>query len=130
MDVYSHPYSCNRYCHSHCVLHVAAFRSAIYVDYSAYAPDVFREFLALRQHPETDLARFHEIVDTWWGSAFFRSFCFLIRLDYGWHSCPGNHSFIVYFGLRNARPLSKQFGHLKRAAEPSLWGSLVPRLNA
>ncbi|MGP2462876.1 sensor histidine kinase [Pantoea ananatis] len=85
-------------------------------------PDVFREFLALRQHPETDLARFHEIVDTWWGVRFsdpsvsssdWITVGILVLV-----TIP----FIVYFGLRDARPLSKQFGHLKRAAEAVTMG--------
>jgi len=78
---------------------------------------VLSEFLALREHPELNPARYHEIVDAWWGirytdpsiaSSDWITVGILVLV-----TIP----FIAYFGLRHARPLSTQFSQLTSAAE-------------
>ncbi|WP_033747001.1 cell wall metabolism sensor histidine kinase WalK [Pantoea sp. NGS-ED-1003] len=80
-------------------------------------PDVLKTFLILRENPQIDPARFHQIVDSWWGirysdpsiaSADWITVGILVLV-----TIP----FIAYFGLRHARPLSAQFSQLRRAAE-------------
>lgn len=80
-------------------------------------PALFQEFLTLRAHPETNPARYHEIVDAWWGirysdpsiaSSDWISVGILVLVT---------SPFIMYLGLRYARPLSLQFGHLRCTAE-------------
>ncbi len=80
-------------------------------------PAVLCEFLALRAHPERDPARFHQIIDSWWGirysdpsiaSSDWITVGILVLV-----TIP----FIAYFGLRHARPLSAQFSQLRRAAD-------------
>ena len=75
------------------------------------------EFEALRQHPQTNPARFHEIIDTWWGigcadpsvaSSDWIMVGVLVAV-----MIP----FIVLMGLRSARPLSQQFDHLTASAQ-------------
>ncbi|QII38304.1 two-component sensor histidine kinase [Rouxiella badensis] len=79
-------------------------------------PPLRDEFAVLRTHPETNLARFHEIVDAWWGvsysdpsiaSADWLTVGILVGV-----MIP----FIVVLGLRAARPLSLQFSRLAAAA--------------
>lgn len=80
-------------------------------------PALLQEFLALREHPEADPARYHEIVDAWWGirysdpsiaSSDWITVGILVLVT---------SPFITYLGLRYARPLSLQFSHLRRTAE-------------
>jgi len=100
-------------------------------------PEALREeFLALRQHPETDLARFHEIIDVWWGISYsdtsIASADWLMVGILVVVMIP----FIVYFGLRHARPLSVQFSQLRKAADAVTGGQfgatakLVPQAPA
>ncbi|MCC3742564.1 two-component sensor histidine kinase [Rouxiella badensis] len=79
-------------------------------------PAVRDEFTLLRAHPEINPARFHEIVDTWWGvrysdpsiaSSDWLTVGILVGV-----MIP----FIVVLGLRAARPLSLQFSRLAAAA--------------
>jgi len=78
---------------------------------------VLREFLALRDHPELNPVRYHEIVDTWWGISY--SSPSIASSD--WITVGilvlVTIPFIAYFGLRHARPLSTQFSQLRNAAE-------------
>lgn len=80
-------------------------------------PDVLREFLTLREHPELNPARFHAIVDAWWGIEY--SAPAIATSD--WITLGVlvlvTIPFIVYSGLHHARPLSQQFSALRRAAE-------------
>lgn len=78
---------------------------------------VRQEFLALSQNPQADPARFHQIVDTWWGlsystpsiaSADWVTVALLVLV-----MIP----FIVVMGLRYARPLALQFSRLRDAAK-------------
>ncbi|MGP4129969.1 ATP-binding protein [Pantoea tagorei] len=80
-------------------------------------PEVLKTFLILRENPQRDPARFHQIVDSWWGirysdpsiaSSDWITVGILVLV-----TIP----FIAYFGLRHARPLSAQFSQLSRAAE-------------
>ena len=81
-------------------------------------PPVLREeFIALSRNPEANPARFHQIVDTWWGlsystpsiaSADWVTVAVLVLV-----MIP----FIVVMGLRYARPLSLQFSRLRDAAK-------------
>lgn len=80
-------------------------------------PEVLQAFEALREHPERDPARYHAIVDRWWGirytdpsiaSSDWITVGILVMV-----TIP----FIVYFGLRHARPLSQQFSALRHAAD-------------
>lgn len=79
-------------------------------------PALREEFAQLRQHPVLDLARYHQIIDGWWG------------IYYSDPSIASNDwltvgvlvimaiPFIVMVGLRVARPLSTQFSRLATAA--------------
>ncbi len=80
-------------------------------------PSVLQEFLTLRANPAINPARFHQIVDTWWGvrysdpsvaSSDWIAVGILVLV-----TIP----FIVFMALRHARPLSLQFSQLRRAAE-------------
>ncbi|MCG8709835.1 two-component sensor histidine kinase [Brenneria sp. 4F2] len=83
-----------------------------------HMPPVLREeFAILRQHPEINLTRFHQIVDTWWGvnysdpsiaSADWLMVGVLVVV-----MIP----FIVALGLKTARPFSRQFSRLAAASE-------------
>lgn len=92
------------------------------------------EFYVLRNNPELNLARFHEIVDQGWGASY---------------SDPSIASadwimvgilvvvvipFIAILGLKAARPLSSQFSHLAQAARAVTQGDFntqaVPVNNA
>ncbi|EJJ0662615.1 sensor histidine kinase [Cronobacter sakazakii] len=80
-------------------------------------PALRDEFLRLVDNPQADPARFHYIVDTWWG------------LNYSTPSIASGDwlllsvlvlvmiPFIVFMGLKYARPLSAQFSQLREAAE-------------
>ncbi|MFT3099211.1 sensor histidine kinase, partial [Klebsiella pneumoniae] len=78
---------------------------------------VLNEFLTLREHPELNPARYHEIIDKWWGISFsspsiassdWLTVGVLVLVTF---------PFIAYFGLRHARPLSAQFSQLRIAAD-------------
>lgn len=80
-------------------------------------PALREEFIALSRNPEANPARFHQIVDTWWGlsystpsiaSADWVTVAVLVLV-----MIP----FIVVMGLRYARPLSLQFSRLRDAAK-------------
>lgn len=79
-------------------------------------PALREEFTLLRAHPASDPIRFHQIVDAWWGisysdpsiaSADWLTVGILVVVII---------PFIVVLGLRSARPLAAQFGHLTTAA--------------
>lgn len=91
-------------------------------------PALREEFSVLRTHPETNPARFHEIVDTWWGlrysdpsiaSADWLTVGILVGV-----MIP----FIVLLGLRAARPLSLQFSQLAAAARVVSAGDFSARV--
>lgn len=78
---------------------------------------VRQEFLTLSQNPQANPARFHTIVDTWWGlsystpsiaSADWVTVALLVLV-----MIP----FIVVMGLKHARPLALQFSRLRDAAK-------------
>ncbi|PJR58988.1 sensor histidine kinase [Raoultella sp. T31] len=78
---------------------------------------VRQEFLTLSQNPQANPARFHNIVDTWWGlsystpsiaSADWVTVALLVLV-----MIP----FIVVMGLKQARPLALQFSRLRDAAK-------------
>ena len=78
---------------------------------------VRQEFLTLSQNPQANPARFHSIVDTWWGlsystpsiaSADWATVALLVLV-----MIP----FIVVMGLKHARPLALQFSRLRDAAK-------------
>lgn len=80
-------------------------------------PAVRQEFLTLSQNPQANPARFHSIVDTWWGlsystpsiaSADWVTVALLVLV-----MIP----FIVVMGLKHARPLALQFSRLRDAAK-------------
>ncbi|WP_308562612.1 ATP-binding protein [uncultured Klebsiella sp.] len=90
-------------------------------------PALRAEFALLRLHPETNPARFHEIVDAWWGisysdpsiaSADWLTVGILVVVII---------PFIVVLGLRAARPLSVQFSHLATAAGSVSKGDFTAR---
>lgn len=81
------------------------------------------EFLLLKENPEINPTRFHEIVDTWWGLSYSTpsiastdwilvSVLVLVMIP-----------FIVFMGLRYARPLTLQFSRLRDAAEEVTQGT-------
>lgn len=91
-------------------------------------PALREEFTLLRAHPEINPARFHEIVDTWWGlrysdpsiaSADWLTVGLLVGV-----MIP----FIVALGLRAARPLSLQFSRLAAAARVVTSGDFSARV--
>lgn len=91
-------------------------------------PALREEFTLLRAHPEINPARFHEIVDTWWGlrysdpsiaSADWLTVGILVGV-----MIP----FIVVLGLRAARPLSLQFSRLAAAARVVSAGDFSARV--
>ena len=80
---------------------------------------VLNEFLPLREHPELNPARYHEIIDKWWGislsSPSIASSDWLTVLRV---LVLVTIPFIAYFGLRHARALSaRQFSQLRIAAD-------------
>lgn len=90
-------------------------------------PSLREEFIALSRNPEANPARFHQIVDTWWGlsystpsiaSADWVTVAVLVLV-----MIP----FIVVMGLRYARPLSLQFSRLRDAAKDVTGGNLAAR---
>lgn len=90
-------------------------------------PALREEFIALSRNPEANPARFHQIVDTWWGlsystpsiaSADWVTVAVLVLV-----MIP----FIVVMGLRYARPLSLQFSRLRDAAKDVTGGNLAAR---
>jgi len=91
-------------------------------------PALREEFTLLRTHPEINPARFHEIVDMWWGvrysdpsiaSADWLTVGLLVGV-----MIP----FIVVLGLRAARPLSLQFSRLAAAARVVSAGDFSARV--
>ncbi|MDX5630511.1 MULTISPECIES: ATP-binding protein [unclassified Brenneria] len=76
-----------------------------------------QEFEVLRQNPDLNLARFHQIVDTWWGVSYsdpsITSADWILVGVLVVVMIP----FIVVMGLRTARPLSVQFSRLASASE-------------
>ncbi|EPH6763860.1 sensor histidine kinase [Cronobacter dublinensis] len=80
-------------------------------------PALREEFLRLADNPQLDPARFHDIVDAWWG------------LEYSTPSIASSDwillgvlvlvmiPFIIFMGLKYARPLSVQFSRLRDVAE-------------
>ena len=74
------------------------------------------EFTQLRQHPTSDPARFHQIIDQWWGISFsdpsLASSDWLTVIVLVVVMIP----FMVLMALRFARPLSAQFSQLATAA--------------
>nr|WP_318379041.1 ATP-binding protein [uncultured Enterobacter sp.] len=79
-------------------------------------PAVRDEFELLRTHPGMNPARYHEIMDAWWGISYsdpsIASGDWLMVGILVVVMIP----FIVVLGLRAARPLSTQFSHLASAA--------------
>lgn len=77
---------------------------------------LWEEFSRLRVHPESDTARFHQIVDQWWGVGF--SDPSIASAD--WITVAVLVAVIIPFfvvmGLRFALPLAKQFSQLAQAA--------------
>ncbi|ATA25125.1 two-component sensor histidine kinase [Brenneria goodwinii] len=80
-------------------------------------PALREEFEVLRQHPETNLARFHQIVDTWWGVSYSEPS--IVSADWLMVGVlvVVMIPFIVVMGLKSARPLSVQFSRLAAASE-------------
>jgi len=91
-------------------------------------PDAVRkEFLALVKNPESNLQRFHGIVDEWYGVDFSSPFSFAIDWKlltlYACVIVP----FIIILGLYTARPLSEQFTRLAMAARAVSRGKFTAR---
>ena len=90
-------------------------------------PALREEFTLLRAHPEINPARFHEIVDTWWGARYsdpsIASADWLMVGILVGVMIP----FIVVLGLRAARPLSLQFSRLAAAARAVAAGDFSAR---
>lgn len=76
-----------------------------------------QEFLYLREHPNVNAGRFNQLVDIWYGQSY--SDPSITSTDWGLLGIlvivvtP----MMVTLGLRAARPLSKQFSHLAKAAK-------------
>ena len=80
-------------------------------------PEMRQEFLTLRAHPQTNLPRFHEIVDERWGVRYsdpsVGAADWLMVIILIFIITP----FVAFTVLRNARPLALQFSHLKKTAD-------------
>ncbi|KAA8995758.1 two-component sensor histidine kinase [Affinibrenneria salicis] len=76
-----------------------------------------QEFELLLQNPDINLARFHQIVDSWWGVRYsdpsITSADWILVGVLVVVMIP----FIVFMGLKTARPLSVQFSRLAAASE-------------
>jgi len=78
---------------------------------------MYEEFLTLRQNPDINISRFHEIVDAGWGIGY--STPSITSLNWGWLliflivAIP----FVILRCLRAARPLTAQFSSLTEVAE-------------
>jgi len=92
------------------------FAVQAYWVYYRMPPALLEEFSQLRRHPASDPARFHQIVDQWWGLTF--SDPSLASSD--WFTVIAlvvvTIPFMVFMALRFARPLSTQFSQLATAA--------------
>jgi len=75
------------------------------------------EFLALKENPQLNPSRFHDIVDTWWGLSYstpsIASADWIMVAVLVLVMIP----FIVIMGLRYVRPLALQFSRLRDAAD-------------
>ncbi len=75
------------------------------------------EFLALKENPQLNPSRFHDLVDTWWGLSYstpsIASADWIMVAVLVLVMIP----FIVIMGLRYARPLALQFSRLRDAAD-------------
>lgn len=91
------------------------------------SPALRAEFYVLRDNPELNLARFHQIVDAGWGARY--SDPSIASADWIMVSIlvvvviP----FIVFFGLKAARPLSSQFSELAQVAKAVARGDFSTR---
>jgi hypothetical protein len=70
LDLRAHPGAGYRQRDRHCHLHVAALCGTELLDHGQMPPAVRQEFLTLSQNPQANPARFHTIVDTWWGLSY------------------------------------------------------------
>ncbi|MGJ0482711.1 sensor histidine kinase [Pantoea agglomerans] len=84
--------------------------------YYRMPPALLEEFTQLRHHPASDPARFHQIIDQWWGINFsdpsLASSDWITVFVLVVVTIP----FMVLMALRFARPLSAQFSQLATAA--------------
>lgn len=91
------------------------------------SPAVREEFTLLREQPELNLARFHQIVDEGWGVSYadptIASSDWIMVGVMVLTVIP----FIVVLGLRSARPLSAQVSRLARAARSVARGEFGTR---
>ncbi|MEI2680163.1 two-component sensor histidine kinase [Erwinia sp. OLMDLW33] len=91
------------------------------------SPALRAEFYVLRDNPELNLARFHQIVDAGWGARY--SDPSIASADWMMVGIlvvvviP----FIVFFGLKAARPLSSQFSELAQVAKAVARGDFSTR---
>lgn len=89
----------------------------------AMPASVRAEFLLLKENPEINPTRFHEIVDAWWGLSYstptIASTDWIMVGVLVLVMIP----FIVFMGLRYARPLTLQFSRLRDAAEEVTQGT-------
>ncbi|BCQ46286.1 hypothetical protein ERHA55_38130 [Erwinia rhapontici] len=85
------------------------------------------ELAVLFQHPERDIARFHQLVDAGWGISYsmpdIGSSDWLMLAALIVIALP----IIMIFGLRVARPLSEQFSRLAAAARSVARGEFGTR---
>lgn len=94
------------------------------------SPALRAEFYVLRDNPELNLARFHQIVDAGWGARY--SDPSIASADWMMVGIlvvvviP----FIVFFGLKAARPLSSQFSELAQVAKAVARGDFSTRARA
>lgn len=92
------------------------FAVQAYWVYYRMPPALLEEFTQLRHHPASDPARFHQIIDQWWGINFsdpsLASSDWLTVFVLVVVMIP----FMVLMALRFARPLSAQFSQLATAA--------------
>ncbi|KYP84105.1 BaeS [bacteria symbiont BFo1 of Frankliniella occidentalis] len=91
------------------------------------SPALRAEFYVLRDNPELNLTRFHQIVDAGWGARY--SDPSIASADWMMVGIlvvvviP----FIVFFGLKAARPLSSQFSELAQVAKAVARGDFSTR---
>lgn len=116
-----------RQCRAYRPVHVAAFCPAGCWVQHRMPEAVRQEFLHLRENPDLNRIRYHEIIDDWYGLQF--SDPSIASTD--WLTLGGLVLFvtplIIMLGLLAARPLARQFGLLTRASAAIAQGRFTTR---
>ena len=94
------------------------------------SPALREEFYVLRDNPDLNLARFHQIVDEGWGASYSDPSIATADWIMVGILVVVVIPFIVIFGLKAARPLSSQFSELAQVAKAVTKGNFNTRARA